>query len=133
MDTGMKIATIAVLFTTADATPIVKRYTPLPRIIDLSAKRLTLIIRYSRIRVFCRALLMINKNAIVITAGLENPDKASAGVKYPNVKRIVSNIIAVTSIENISVTNMIKPKNNKPSTRIMSGVIIVFFKKSYPI
>ena len=67
---------------------------------------------------------MMKRNAIVITAGLENPDKASAGVKYPNVKRIVSNIIAVTSMENISVTNMMKPKNSNPSTNIMSGVII---------
>ena len=66
---------------------------------------------------------MMNRNAIVITAGLENPDKASAGVKYPNVKRIVSNIIAVTSMENISVTNMMKPKNSNPSTSIMSGFI----------
>jgi len=120
----MKIATMAVLLTTADAIPMVKRYTALPRRIDLSAKRLTLMIRYSNMRVFCSARLMMNKNAIVITAGLEKPERASAGVKYPSTKRIVSNIIAVTSIENISVTNMIKPKKSRLSTNIMSGVII---------
>ncbi len=52
MLTGIKIATIAVLFTTAEAIPIVVRYTALPNKIDLSASLLTLIIRYSKIRVF---------------------------------------------------------------------------------
>jgi hypothetical protein len=121
----MNIATIAVLLTTAEAIPIVNRYTALPRRIDLSAKRLTRMMRYSNMRVFCRARLMINKKAIVMTAGLEKPERASAGVKYPNAKRMVSSTIAVTSIENISVTNIRKPKNNRPSTNMMSGVIIL--------
>ena len=65
----------------------------------------------------------IKRNAIVITAGFENPDNASEGVKYPNTKRIVSKTIAVTSIENISVTNMIKPNRSRTMTSIISGVI----------
>ena len=117
----MKIATIAVLLTTAEATPMVKRYTALPINIDLSARRLTLTMRYSKILVFCKALLMINRNAIVITAGFEKPESASDGVKYPNMKRMVNNIIAVTSIENISVTNIIKPNRSKRITSIISG------------
>ena len=123
METGIKIATIAVLLTTAEATPMVKRYTALPINIDLSARRLTLTIRYSKILVFCKALLIMNKNAIVITAGFEKPESASDGVKYPNIKRMVNNIIAVTSIENISVTNIIKPKMSRTKTSIISGVI----------
>tara|TARA_Y100000768_G_scaffold151771_1_gene113478 strand:- start:483 stop:881 length:399 start_codon:yes stop_codon:yes gene_type:complete len=123
METGIKIATIAVLLTTADATPIVKRYTALPINIDLSARRLTLTMRYSKILVFCKALLIMKRNAIVITAGFEKPESASEGVKYPNIKRIVNNIIAVTSIENISVTNIIKPKRSRTKTSIISGVI----------
>ncbi len=59
--TGINIATIAVLLTTAEAIPIVNKYTPLPKIIERSASLLTLIIRYSKIRVFWRALLIINK------------------------------------------------------------------------
>ena len=125
METGIKIATIAVLLTTAEATPMVKRYTALPINIDLSARRLTLTIRYSKILVFCKALLMMNKNAIVITAGFEKPESASDGVKYPNIKRMVNNIIAVTSIENISVTNIIKPKKRRTMTSIISGVITI--------
>ena len=123
METGMKMATIAVLLTTAEATPMVKRYTVLPINIDLSARRLTLTMRYSKILVFCKALLIINRNAIVITAGFEKPESASDGVKYPNIKRMVSNIIAVTSIENISVTNIIKPSRSRTITSIISGVI----------
>tara|TARA_B100000579_G_scaffold425967_1_gene432490 strand:+ start:187 stop:585 length:399 start_codon:yes stop_codon:yes gene_type:complete len=123
METGIKIATIAVLLTTADATPIVKRYTALPINIDLSARRLTLTMRYSKILVFCKALLIMKRNAIVITAGFEKPESASEGVKYPNIKRIVNNIIAVTSIENISVTNIIKPRRSRTKTSIISGVI----------
>tara|TARA_B100001564_G_scaffold315498_1_gene290255 strand:+ start:142 stop:549 length:408 start_codon:yes stop_codon:yes gene_type:complete len=131
METGIKIATIAVLLTTAEATPMVKRYTALPINIDLSARRLTLTIRYSKILVFCKALLMMNKNAIVITAGFEKPESASDGVKYPNIKRMVNNIIAVTSIENISVTNIIKPKRSRTKTSIISGVItILIFNQS---
>ena len=131
METGMKIATIAVLLTTAEATPIVKRYTALPINIDLSARRLTLIMRYSKILVFCKALLMINRNAIVITAGFEKPESASDGVKYPNMKRMVNNIIAVTSIENISVTNIIKPNKRRTITSITSGVIAnLIFRRS---
>ena len=123
METGIKIATIAVLLTTAEATPMVKRYTALPINIDLSARRLTLTMRYSKILVFCKALLIMKRNAIVITAGFEKPESASEGVKYPNIKRIVNNIIAVTSIENISVTNIIKPKRSRTKTSIISGVI----------
>ena len=123
METGIKIATIAVLLTTAEATPMVKRYTALPINIDLSARRLTLTMRYSKILVFCKALLMMNKNAIVITAGFEKPESASDGVKYPNIKRMVNNIIAVTSIENTSVTNIIKPDRSKTMTSMISGVI----------
>ena len=119
------IATIAVLLTTAEATPMVKRYTALPINMDLSARRLTLTIRYSKILVFCKALLMMNKNAIVITAGFEKPESASDGVKYPNIKRMVNNIIAVTSIENLSVTNIIKPKRSSTVTSIISGVITI--------
>tara|TARA_A100001011_G_scaffold367453_1_gene420883 strand:- start:135 stop:542 length:408 start_codon:yes stop_codon:yes gene_type:complete len=131
METGIKIATIAVLLTTAEATPMVKRYTALPINIDLSARRLTLTIRYSKILVFCKALLMMNKNAMVITAGFEKPESASDGVKYPNIKRMVNNIIAVTSIENISVTNIIKPKKRRTMTSIISGVItILIFNQS---
>jgi|TARA_Y100000992_G_scaffold5928_1_gene3799 Nuf2 family. len=131
METGIKIATIAVLLTTAEATPMVKRYTALPINIDLSARRLTLTIRYSKILVFCKALLIMNKNAIVITAGFEKPESASDGVKYPNIKRMVNNIIAVTSIENISVTNIIKPKRSRTKTSIISGVItILIFNQS---
>ena len=131
METGIKIATIAVLLTTAEATPMVKRYTALPINIDLSARRLTLTIRYSKILVFCKALLIMNKNAIVITAGFEKPESASDGVKYPNIKRMVNNIIAVTSIENISVTNIIKPKRSRTMTSIISGVItILIFNQS---
>ena len=123
METGIKIATIAVLLTTAEATPMVKRYTALPINIDLSARRLTLTMRYSKILVFCKALLMMNKNAIVITAGFEKPESASDGVKYPKIKRMVNNIIAVTSIENTSVTNIIKPNRSKTMTSMISGVI----------
>ena len=131
METGIKIATIAVLLTMADATPIVNRYTALPINIDLSARRLTLTMRYSKILVFCKALLIINRNAIVITAGFEKPESASEGVKYPNIKRIVNNIIAVTSIENISVTNIIKPKRSRTKTSIISGVITnIIFNQS---
>ena len=131
METGIKIATIAVLLTTAEATPIVKRYTALPINIDLSARRLTLTIRYSKILVFCKALLIINRNAIVITAGFEKPESASDGVKYPNIKRMVNNIIAVTSIENISVTNIIKPNRRRTMTSAISGVItILIFNQS---
>ena len=126
METGIKIATIAVLLTTAEATPMVKRYTALPINIDLSARRLTLTIRYSKILVFCKALLIMNKNAIVITAGFEKPESASDGVKYPNIKRMVNNIIAVTSIENISMTNIIKPNRSRTMTSIISGVITHF-------
>ena len=131
METGIKIATIAVLLTTAEATPMVKRYTALPINIDLSARRLTLTIRYYKILVFCKALLILNKNAIVITAGFEKPESASEGVKYPNIKRIVNNIIAVPSIENISVPNIIKPKRSRTKTSIISGVItILIFNQS---
>jgi len=127
----MKIATIAVLLTTAEATPIVNRYTALPINIDLSARRLTLTMRYSKILVFCKALLMINRNAIVITAGFEKPESASDGVKYPNIKRMVNNIIAVTSIENISVTNIVKPRKRRTITSIISGVIVnLIFRRS---
>ena len=66
---------------------------------------------------------MMNKNAIVITAGFEKPESASDGVKYPNIKRMVNNIIAVTSIENNSVTNIIKPNRSRTMTSIISGVI----------
>ena len=131
METGIKIATIAVLLTTAEATPMVKRYTALPINIDLSARRLTRTIRYSKILVFCKALLIINRNAIVITAGFEKPESASDGVKYPNIKRMVNNIIAVRSIENISVTNIIKPNMSRTMTSIISGVItILIFNQS---
>ena len=61
---------MAVLLTTADAIPIVNKYTALPKRIDLSANLRTLTIKYSRIRVFCKAWLMINKNAIVIYSGI---------------------------------------------------------------
>ena len=131
METGIKIATIAVLLTTAEANPMVKRYTALPINIDLSARRLTLTMRYSKILVFCKALLIMKRNAIVITAGFEKPESASEGVKYPNIKRIVNNIIAVTSIENISVTNIIKPSRSRTKTSIISGVIInIIFNQS---
>ena len=90
---------------------------------DLSASLLILIIRYSNILVFWRALLIINRNAIVITAELENPDKASSGVKYPVVNKSVNIIIAVTSMENNSVTKRTKPPNNSAITKIISGVI----------
>ena len=131
METGIKIATIAVLLTTAEATPMVKRYTALPINIDLSARRLTLTMRYSKILVFCKALLIIKRNAIVITAGFEKPESASEGVKNPNIKRIVNNIIAVTSIENISVTNIIKPNRRRTMTSTISGVItILIFNQS---
>ena len=131
METGIKIATIAVLLTTAEATPMVKRYPALPINIDLSARRLTLTMRYSKILVFCKALLMMNKNAIVIPAGFEKPESASYGVKYPNIKIMVNNIIAVTSIENISVTNIIKPNRSRTMTSIISGVITnLIFNKS---
>ena len=66
---------------------------------------------------------MIKRNAMVKTAGFEKPEVASSGVKYPNKKRIDSSIIAVTSIENNSVTNKIKPKAIKLRTNTISGVI----------
>ena len=47
------------------------------------------------------------------------------GVKYPNIKRMVNNIIAVTSIENTSVTNIIKPTMSRTMTNIISGVITI--------
>ena len=66
---------------------------------------------------------MIKRNAIVITAGLENPDKASCGVKYPITNRTVKIIIAVRSSENNSVVNKRKPRERTPITNKISGVI----------
>jgi hypothetical protein len=63
----------------------------------------------------------MNKKAIVRTAGLEKPDVASSGVKYPNKNKIDSKIIAVTSIENSSITNNTKPNVIKLSINIISG------------
>ena len=60
---------------------------------------------------------------MVSTAGFEKPEIACSGVKYPNKKRIESRIMAVTSIEKISVTNRINPKASKPITIAISGVI----------
>jgi hypothetical protein len=68
---------------------------------------------------------MIKRNAIVRTAGFENPEVASSGVKYPNKKRIDKRIIAVTSIENNSVTNKTKPKAIKLRINTISGVMEV--------
>jgi hypothetical protein len=73
--------------------------------------------------VFWRAWLKINRKAIVSTAGLEKPEIACSGVKYPNKNKIESKIMAVTSIENISVTNRINPIASKPITIAISGVI----------
>ena len=61
--------------------------------------------------------------ALRLIAGFEKPESASDGVKYPNMKRMVNNIISVTSIENISVTNIIKPNRSRSMTSIISGVI----------
>tara|TARA_B100001079_G_C16217207_1_gene428599 strand:- start:451 stop:681 length:231 start_codon:yes stop_codon:yes gene_type:complete len=60
---------------------------------------------------------------MVMTAGLENPETASSGVKYPRIKRTVKRIIAVTSIENTSVTKRRNPKKSRLNTNTISGVI----------
>jgi hypothetical protein len=66
---------------------------------------------------------MIKRKAMVMTAGLENPETASSGVKYPRTKRTVKRIIAVTSIENTSVTKRRNPKKSRLNTNTISGVI----------
>jgi|TARA_Y100000780_G_C13397669_1_gene306756 hypothetical protein len=60
---------------------------------------------------------------MVSTAGFEKPEIACSGVKYPNKNKIERRIMAVTSIEKISVTNRINPKASKPITIAISGVI----------
>jgi len=58
-----------------------------------------------------------------MTAGLEKPETACSGVKYPNRNNIESKTMAVTSMENISVTKRINPKKIKPIMMAISGVI----------
>jgi hypothetical protein len=58
---------------------------------------------------------------MVSTAGLEKPEMACSGVKYPNKKKIESKIMAVTSIEKVSVTNRINPTASMPITIAISG------------
>ena len=99
---------MAVLFTTAEATPIAKRYAIIPITLDLSIKELILIIKYSRTWDFCRAWLITNKQAIVITAGLENPARLSAGLTRPRISNSPKTSKAVTSIGNNSVTKSTK-------------------------
>ena len=77
--TGIKIATIAVLFTSAEARPIERKYTALPRLREILVSLLILLMRYSKMPVFCKAWLRINRSAIVTTAGLESPEIASEG------------------------------------------------------
>ena len=119
--TGIKIATIAVLFTTAEATPIANKYAIIPNILDLSIKEFILIIKYSRIWDFCRAWLSINKHAIVITAGLENPSRLSAGLTKPKMSNRPKTNRAVTSIGNNSdfVSRNFAPKLGIPEDPVL--------------
>ena len=79
--------------------------------------------RYSRIRVFCNALLKTKRSPMVITAGFENPDTASAGVRKFPKKRILNTNKAVTSNENFSVTKRIKARRINPRTNAISNVM----------
>ena len=55
-----------------------------------------------------RDRLNINKQAIVITAGLENPARLSAGLTNPRISNRPNTNKAVTSIGNNSVTKSTK-------------------------
>ena len=67
-----------------------------------------------------KPLLKINNKPIVITAGLEKPDTASEGVRYPNPKKQDSIISAVTSMLKYSLIKRKKPKNKMAITIIIS-------------
>ena len=67
----------------------------------------------------------INNKPIVITAGLEKPDTASEGVKYPNPKKQDSIISAVTSMLKYSLIKRKKPKNKMAITIIISIFIYI--------
>jgi hypothetical protein len=82
---------------------------------------------YSKRPVFCIALLRTNNNPIVITAGLENPETASVGVKYPNPKKQERMIKAVTSILKYSFIKRKNPTISTPITIIISIFIYDYF------
>ena len=66
----------------------------------------------------------MNSKAMVITAGFENPDKASEGDKYPRSSKIVKSNIAVTSILNNSITNSTNPQAKRARTIVIEDVIV---------
>jgi hypothetical protein len=89
----------------------------------MDASLLIFTTKYSRICVFCNAWLSVNKSAIVMTAGLDNPDMASSGVKKPNPNRILKMSKAVMSKLKVSVTNRIKANPMMARTNAISNVI----------
>jgi len=58
----------------------------------------------------------MNSKAMVITAGLEKPDMASEGDKYPSSSKTVNSNIAVTSILNNCVTKSTNPQTKRTRT-----------------
>ena len=65
----------------------------------------------------------MNNKAMVITAGLEKPDMASEGDKYPRSSKTVNSNIAVTSILNNSVTNSTNPQAKRARTIAIEDVM----------
>jgi hypothetical protein len=79
------------------------KYTIMPIILCFSINFVNPDIIYSRIPAFWIVKLIINKQAIVITAGFEKPDNPSLIDIIPVIKRMPRMIRADTSTGNISV------------------------------
>ena len=124
MVTGIKIATMAVLFIIAEAILIEKRYTIKPIILFFSISFVTLEITYSRMPSFCIVKLIINRHAIVITAGFENPERPSLIESIPVANNIPRIIKAVTSTGTNSVEKSIKAILMIINTKTISNVIL---------
>jgi hypothetical protein len=122
--TGIKIATIAVLFIIADAILIEKRYVIKPIILFFSISFVTFDITYSRMPSFCIVKLIINKHAIVITAGFEKPERPSSIESIPVANNIPRIINAVTSTGRNSVEKSIKAILMIINTNTISNVIL---------
>ena len=120
---GIKTATIAVLFTNADAIAIENKYTISPIAFDFEPILISLKTTYSNTPDFCNEKLNINNADMVITAGLEKPDIASFGDINPIIIKIPKMNSAVTSIGKVSVTNRTNASPIMNNTMAISTVI----------
>jgi len=113
-----------VLFITAEAILIEKRYVIKPITLFFSISFVTFHITYSIMPSFCSVKLIINRHAIVITAGFEKPERPSSIESIPVANNIPRIINADTSTGNNSVEKSIKAIHMMINTKTISNVIL---------